>query len=120
MKVRFLLDENLAPRLAAAVRRLNPEIDILRVGDDGAPPLAIPDPSILLYLADHQRLFVTDNRSTMPAHLTEHYVRGGQPHGGILWVRPHTTVGQLAAALHLIWVASEAEEWYDRTGWVPF
>ncbi len=27
---------------------------------------------------------------------------------------------ELAAELHLIWVASEAEEWLDRTDWVPF
>ena len=33
MKVKFILDENLSPRLKIAVLRLNPEIDILRVGD---------------------------------------------------------------------------------------
>ncbi|BAY61761.1 hypothetical protein NIES22_18280 [Calothrix brevissima NIES-22] len=32
MKVRFLLDENLSPRLKVAVLRLNPAIDIVRVG----------------------------------------------------------------------------------------
>jgi hypothetical protein len=32
VKVRFLLDENLPPRLKLAILRLNSEIDILRVG----------------------------------------------------------------------------------------
>ncbi|MGI2907576.1 hypothetical protein [Tolypothrix sp. VBCCA 56010] len=39
MKVRFLLDENLSPRLKVAVLRLNPNIDILRVGETNAPQL---------------------------------------------------------------------------------
>jgi len=38
VKVRFLLDENLPPRLKLAILRLNSEIDILRVGEDNAPP----------------------------------------------------------------------------------
>ena len=33
MKIKFLLDENLSPRLKVAVLRLNPEIDILRQSD---------------------------------------------------------------------------------------
>ena len=50
MKVRFLLDENLSPRLKLAVFRLNPELDILRVGDPGTPSLGTLDPEILIYL----------------------------------------------------------------------
>jgi len=33
MKVRYLIDENLPPRLATALRRLDPTVDVLRVGD---------------------------------------------------------------------------------------
>lgn len=50
MKVRFLLDENLSPRLKLAVLRLNPQIDILRVGGSDAPALGTLDPAILVYL----------------------------------------------------------------------
>jgi hypothetical protein len=50
MKVRFLLDENLAPKLKVAVLRLNPEIDILRVGDPETPGLGTQDPDVLNYL----------------------------------------------------------------------
>ena len=62
MKVRFLLDENLSPRLKVALQRLNPAIDVLRVGDSNAPPLGTPDAEVLNYLALAQRLLVTDNR----------------------------------------------------------
>jgi len=62
VKVRFLLDENLSPRLKVALQRLNPAIDVLRVGDSNTPPLGTPDAEVLNYLALAQRLLVTDNR----------------------------------------------------------
>lgn len=49
MKVRFLLDESESSRLKAALLHLNPAIDVLRVGDPGAPPLGTPDPEVLRY-----------------------------------------------------------------------
>jgi Domain of unknown function (DUF5615) len=69
VKVRFLIDENLPPRLKLAILRLNSEIDILRVGEDNAPPTGTLDPDILRYLQLSQRVLVTDNRVSMPGHL---------------------------------------------------
>lgn len=120
MKIRFLLDENLSPRLKAALKRLDVQIDVLRVGDKGAPPLRTLDPDILRYLATTQRLLVTDNRSTIPDHLDEHYAAGGSSHWGIVWVRPGISMGQVVDELYMIWSASEAEEWIDRLDWIPF
>lgn len=120
MRVRFLLDENLSPRLKAAIWRLDSEIDVLRVGDRGAPPLATDDPVILGYIAIEKRLLVTDNRSTIPGFLTDYYREGKPAHWGIIWIRPDSSLNQVAAALHLIWAASEASEWINRTDWVPF
>jgi hypothetical protein len=59
MKIRFLLDENLSPKLKFAVLRLNPAIDIVRVGDPDAPSLGTLDPELLRYLEVFQRLLVT-------------------------------------------------------------
>lgn len=120
MKIRFLLDENLSPRLRIALKRIDPQIDILRVGDEGAPPLHTLDPEILRYLVTNRRLLVTDNRSTISDLLNEHYATGGDSHAGIVWVKPDAEMSQLVAALHLIWTASEAEEWVDRLDWIPF
>nr|WP_199339621.1 DUF5615 family PIN-like protein [Nostoc sp. FACHB-892] len=76
VKVRFLLDENLSPKLKTSVLRLNPAIDILRVGDAEAPPLGTLDPDILRYLELSQRILVTDNHKSMPEHLQEHWGDG--------------------------------------------
>ncbi|MDY6782514.1 MAG: DUF5615 family PIN-like protein [Cyanobacteriota bacterium] len=119
MKTRFLLDENLSPQFKAAVLRLNPAIDILRVGEPNAPPLGTLDPEILQYLELSQRLLITDNRSSIPGHLEAHWAAGGQS-WGVVWLRPSATMGQWLEALLIIWEVTEAEEWRDRLDWIPF
>ncbi|MDJ0580264.1 DUF5615 family PIN-like protein [Crocosphaera sp.] len=119
MKIKFLLDENLSPRLKNAVIRLNPDIDILRIGDTNTPPLGTLDPDVLQYLGSSQRLLVTDNRTSMPDHLEE-YWQNNQQMWGLFWVRPLTTMGELAKELIMIWETSEAEEWINVVDWIAF
>ena len=119
MKIRFLIDENLPPRLKLAVLRLNPTIDILRIGDPGTPSLGTLDPDILRYLELSQRLLITDNRNSMPEHLEAHWKTEGRI-WGLFWVRPNTLLSRLAQELLLIWETSEAEEWIDILDWIPF
>ncbi|MDF5721375.1 MAG: DUF5615 family PIN-like protein [Rhizonema sp. PD37] len=119
MKVRFLLDENLTTRLKIAALRFNPEIDILRVGDLNAPPLGTLDADILRYLELSQRLFITDNRTSMPEHLEAHWANQGKI-WGLLWVYPQTPIAELAEELFVIWEKTEAEEWIYKLDWIPF
>ncbi len=118
MKVRFLLDENLSPRLALALRRTYPEMDVLRVGDPDAPPLGTSDPSILLFVEEAQRMLITRNRISMPGHVADH-IGTGRRHWGILRIRPRASIAELREAIALIWGASEAEEWQDYFDWLP-
>lgn len=118
MKIRYLLDENVTPRVSVGLRRIAPSMDVLRVGDPGAPPLETKDPDILRYLELTQRLLVTNDRASMPDHLETYWAQGGQL-WGLLWIRPRTAAGLLIQELHFIWAASEAEEWIDRTEWIP-
>ena len=120
MRVSFLLDENLSPRLKIILLRLDSEIDVIRVGGMGAPALGAPDNEILVYLSETQRILITDNRSTIPGHMQNFYLQGNLSHWGILWIRPDATLNDLALNLHLIWTASEAEEWKGRSDWIPF
>lgn len=119
MKIRFLLDENLSPKLKIAVLRLNPTIDILRVGDPDTPPLGTLDPELLNYLELSQRLLVTDNRKSMPGHLEIHWGEGGHI-WGLVWLRSSGTIRTWAESLFIMWEASEAEEWIDQIDWIPF
>lgn len=119
MKVRFLLDENLSPRLQVAIKHFNTAIDVLRVGDPDTPSLGTPDPELLRYLERSQRLLVTNNRTSMPQHLEAHWASGGQL-WGLFWLRQKVTIGRCAEELYTIWEMSEAEEWVDVVDWIPF
>lgn len=117
MKLRFLIDENLSPRSKATLNRHYPTIDVLRVGDEDAPPLGTLDPELLRYLEAHQRVLITDNRDSIPGHIADHVATGGK-HWGIFEVRKNVALGQLAELIYLYWEATEAEEWIDRVEWL--
>lgn len=55
----------------------------------------------------------------MPEHLDAHWQNGGHI-WGLFWVRRLTPIGRLAQEIHLVWEASEAEEWLDHLAWLPF
>ncbi|HEY1011915.1 MAG TPA: DUF5615 family PIN-like protein [Herpetosiphonaceae bacterium] len=117
-RLRILLDENLAKALQHAITSRAPELDVLRVGDPGAPPTGTLDPDILRWLEQEQRLLVTNNRVSIPGHIADHAAEGGQ-HWGIVWVRLDVGYGRLAEEILLLWEVYEAEEWIDRTEWIP-
>lgn len=118
MKMRFLLDEHMTLRLKPAIHHGNPFIDVLRVGDPYAPPLATRDPVILDYLSTTQRALITKNRRSMIQHYGEH-MAAGKTHWGIFVVASKMRVKEVAEQIELLWGASEAEEWVDRLVWLP-
>jgi|GEM_PF-316222 len=118
MKIRYLLDENISPRLKMTLLRLDSSMDVLRIGEGDSPPLGTPDWDVLKYLEISQRVLVTLNRRSMPDHIEIFQVNGGRLFG-LLWVRPETPVRIMAEELLLIWETTEAEEWIDRTEWIP-
>lgn len=119
MKIRFLLDENLSPKLKLAVQRQQPNIDKLRVGDPHTPALGTLDPDLLKYLQLSKRLLVTDNRSSMPERLQAHW-KNGNDIWGVVWIRPRSTLYQWVESMVLMWEITEAEEWINRLDWIPF
>ena len=119
MQIKFLFDENMDPRYKAALLRLQPEIDVLQVGDPDAPPKGTSDSDLLQFLDRMRRLLVTSNRKSMPGELQAHWSSGGHI-WGLCWARPGSSFLEVAEDLQLIWGASEAEEWIDRVEWIPY
>jgi hypothetical protein len=76
------------------------------------------DPDILDWLEDNGYILVTENRSTLPVHLSEHFA-AGRHIPGIFWIRPGVGIGRVIEELYLIWSASTAEEYQDRMLFVP-
>lgn len=118
MSLRFLLDEHVNRAVQRQFRRIAPAVEILAVGDAGAPPTGSPDPVLLRWLEVHAYVLVTEDRSTMPAHLSEHFLRGGHV-PGVIWIRPRIGVGQIIEDLHLIWATTTEDEFRDRTLFIP-
>jgi hypothetical protein len=118
MKPRFLLDEHINRAIQRQLRRLDSRIDVLAIDDPGAPSAGTSDPDLLVWLEEEGYILVTENRSTMPKHLADHYAAGGRI-PGILWVRPRVGLGAVIEELYLIWHASTADEYEDRTLFIP-
>jgi hypothetical protein len=118
MKPRFLLDEHINRAIQRQLRRQHPDLEVLAVGDPGAPPPGTSDPDILNWIEENNYLLVTENRSTIPAHLSD-YFASGRHIPGLFWLRPNAGVGRIVEELHLIWMASTAEEYRDLALFIP-
>jgi hypothetical protein len=119
MKVCFLLDENASKAQLQAIRQLDPGIDLLRVGDAGAPARGTLDPEILLYCVAERRALLTRNRESMPIHIANHFAQG-RHQWGVFRLRPGYSYGEYAVAIHSLWSASDAEQWIDRDEYIPW
>ena len=109
----YLLDENMDPRLAAALRQEVPKIPVRCVGERVAPALGAADPGILLWCEAQSFALVTKNRSSMPGHLREHLATGHHVPAVFILAR-RLTLGQIRDELVLIWGASKPEEYRDQ------
>lgn len=118
MKPRFLLDENVSLNVQTQLKRLGNEIVVLAVGDPDAPGKGTQDPEILLWLEANDFILVTENRRTMPEHLTRHYEEGHFV-PGILWIRPRTSLGRIVETLFQLWLSSEHEQFLHRNEFIP-
>jgi hypothetical protein len=118
MRPRFLLDEHVNRAIQRQLRRLDARIEVLAIGDPGAPPSGTSDPDILAWLEESGYILVTENRSTMPLHLSDHFA-AGRHIPGLFWIRSGVGIGHIIEELYLIWFASEAEEYRNRTLFIP-
>lgn len=116
--IKYLLDENVNPRLGKALKRHTPEMAVWQVGDPGTPPLHTLDPDILIWCEANGFTLVTNNRASMPTHLRDH-LGAGRHMPGIFILNPNMTIGETVDELTLIWGASEPDEYYDLLHYLP-
>ena len=118
MKPRFLLDEHINRAIQRQLRRLNPQIEVLAIGDPETPPTGTSDPELLIWIEENGYILVTENRSTMPVHLLNHFT-AGRHIPGVFYIRRGVGIGRIIEELYLIWFASQAEEYQDRILFIP-
>ena len=98
MSPRFLLDEH----LTRVIQEQLHEIHVRLIGDEDVPPLATPDPDILVWIERNNYILITNNRATIPRHLTEHLQAGGHV-PGILCFPQRTSIGTYVKELRRVW-----------------
>ncbi len=118
-KPRFLLDEHVSRVVAHSLRQREPAIDVLLVGDVGMPPKGTRDPDLLIAAEGLGRILISTDRRTMPDHLRDHFLAGRHT-AGVLLVRRNSALTACIDDLVLIWTATTADEWVDRTEYIPY
>lgn len=118
----FLLDENTHGAIPNAIRQFNrgrtTQVDVLRVGEPGAPPLGTLDDQLLKWAEDNGRILVTEDVTTMPGHLAAH-LAASRHSPGVLFVRPGTSIRQLYDELVLIAEVGIPDDFADRCHFIP-
>src|SRR3954454_19057140 len=98
MKPRFLLDEHIAHAIQQQLRRRDPAIEILSIGDDNTPARGTLDPDILLWMEQQGYILVIRDRNSMQLHLINHYA-ANRHIPGILWLRSSARFGEIIETL---------------------
>ena len=116
MRIRLQADNDLDQRIITATKRLDTRIDF-----QTAPALGLhvglPDEEVLALSAEQGRILVTHDRKTMPRHFEQFTAARTSP--GLIVVSQNLPVGKAAEWLHLIWAASEAEEYLNSIYSLP-
>jgi len=115
MKLRFQADADLNQRIVAALRRLEPAIDLQTAGQ--AMLEGKSDPEVLTYCADEGRTLLTHDQKTMPHHFAA-FITGRSSPGAII-VPQAMPIGHAVQEVYLAWTASEAEEWINGIRRLP-
>lgn len=114
--LRLLFDEDVDHRILRGLRRAHPQIDactVLEVGLAGRP-----DGEILAWAATQGRLLVTQDVHTMTAEHSD-FVQSGKGSAGVVFVPRDVPIGRAISDLALICGACTAEEWVNRTDFLP-
>lgn len=101
--IALLVDQNINQRIVEGLTRRDPDLDLLHVRDIGLE--AAPDPEILEWAAEHDRVLLTHDRRTIPPSAYAR-VAAGRKMPGIFLVSDDMPAGQaideLLLAVHCL------------------
>ena len=115
MKPRFLADADFNQKIVLGLLRREPTIDFQTASQGGV--IGRPDPEVLAIAARENRILISHDRGTMPAHFTRFTATLSSPE--LILVAQEIDIGTAIEDLLLTWAASSLEEWRDKIGFVP-
>lgn len=116
MKARFQADADLNEDIVTGILRREPAVDFQTATT--ADLRLLSDLQVLTLAAREGRILVSHDRRTMPRAFAE-FLRSNQS-PGLLIVSQKTDVLTAIDGLLLVWTSSEAEEWVNQLGTIPF
>lgn len=96
--LKLISDENFDADILRGLFRKRPELDVVRVQDVGL--IATPDPEILAWAADAERILLTHDRQTVPFFAIER-IKSGLPIPGVFLVSNQMPTAQAIEELLL-------------------
>jgi Domain of unknown function (DUF5615) len=118
MTLKYLLDENVDSSYKTQLIQRARELVVWAVGEPNAPPRGTLDPEILLWCEEHDFVLVTNNRKSMPVHLTDNFAQNHHV-PGIFILNPKLSIGQNIDELIFIAEASFENEYQDQIVHLP-
>ncbi len=115
----YLLDEHVPKAYREQLIYHDATITILMIGDEGAPARSTPDPEILQWCEQNNFILITNNRNSMPQHLTDHLAAGLHV-PGIITIDLDAPMGEILGDLILIAGASFDDEYLNQIIYIPF
>jgi predicted nuclease of predicted toxin-antitoxin system len=116
VKIRFQADADLNQDIVTGVLRREPRVDFRTAAESGLRSLS--DPEVLTLAASAGRILVSHDRRTMPRAFADFVRSSTSP--GVLIVSQKTDLLTAIEGVLLVWSASEAEEWTNQLGTIPF
>jgi Domain of unknown function (DUF5615) len=116
VKIRFQADADFNEDIVTGILRREPGVDFQTATAAGLRLLS--DLQVLALAAREGRVLVSHDRRTMPRAYAEFLRTNKSP--GLFIVSQKTDLLTAIDELLLVWTSSEAEEWIDQLGTIPF
>jgi hypothetical protein len=114
--VKLLADEDFDNRILRALMRRRPDLDIVRAQDVGLS--GAPDPDVLQWAADHDRILLSHDVSTMTRYAYDR-LRAGSHFAGMLQVPQRLGIGPAVDDILITLASATADEWKNRIFFLP-
>ena len=114
--MRFLADENFNNRILNGLRRLVPDIDVLRVQDTEI--YQAPDPIVLEWAAKENRVILSRDVHTLIGYAYDR-VKAGLPMPGLIEVSDDVPIGKAFDELSIIIGAGIPADFDQQVKYIP-
>lgn len=113
MSLNYLFDENVNPLYLSQIHKRRPDLIVWAIGQPNTPSKGTLDPEILIWCEEYNFILVTNNRTSMPVHLTNH-IRENRHVPGIFILNPNLSIGDNIEQLIFMTDASFDHEYQDQ------